>query len=260
MSRTIVSGLLVALLVVTAGCVGGGPGAAPDAGSMDGGGSDGGSGGGDGGDAVSIVENRTAALREAGSYTSVWRMQSLEDGEVVGETAYVTALNYGAERYSFEMRTTQDGETRTSAAAYYADGRSYQRIGEGEEATYASSAADFDTISQVDRAAFVSSSGSLDSFSFAGTETYDGVRVRRYVMDETAPWLAAQQQSDGEIRWTDFSYEVLVDDQGLVRSEHWSGAGVDDAGTKKAVEFTYELSGVGSTDVTEPVWLDQARA
>lgn len=271
MLRTIVPGLLVALLVVTAGCVGGGgPDSTPEPGAVDDGGDGGGAdaSGADGGgvDAsgaageVALVENRTAALLEAGSYTSVWQLRTTEDGTLVGELSYTTALDYEAQRYSFEMTATSEGETRTSLASYYADGRSYQRLGGGEDVTYTSADGEFDAVAQFGRSASVYGVGTLEDFKRAGTETYDGVRVTRYVMEERASWLAAQQQTDAEVRWTDFTYEVLVDDDGLVRSERWTGTGVDDEGTEHTVEFSYALTGVGSTDVAEPAWLDEARS
>lgn len=273
MIRTSIPGLFVVLLVVTAGCLGGGtPDAAPtvdsSGGGVDSGGSagsgDGGAAGGDGGvtsgDAATLVENRTAALMEAGSYTSVWRMRTLEDGAQVGEMAYTTKVDYANERFSFETKSTSEGKTRTSLASYFADGKAYQRIGEGDGATYASSDAAFGTVARPGQTAYVSAAGDLEEFTLAGTETFDGVRVKRYEMKKAAPWLAAQRGTDGEIRWTDFSYAVLVDERGLVRSERWQGTGVDDAGTKKTIEFTYELTGVGRTEVPEPAWLDRARA
>lgn len=254
MLRRTAFGLVVVLLVVTAGCVGGNsdPGPISDT-------SEGGAGGdsGDGG-AAALVENRTAALEAAGSYTSVWRMRTYEDGAQVSEMAYETAMDYANQRYGFEMRSTSEGTTRTSAASYYADGTSYQRLGEGEDAQYMANDVPFGQVAKSGRAAFVAMSGDLDGFTRTGTETFDGVGVTRYEMGSTAPWLSGQGQ-DG-VQWTDFSYVVLVDDQGLVRSERWTGTGVDDAGVERSVEFTYELTGVGSTEVPEPAWLDLARA
>lgn len=253
MLRTTLPLLFVVLLVATAGCLGGGtPVTAPDGGANDGGDAT--------GEAATLAENRTAALVAAGSYTSTWRMRSSEDGRVVGEMRYVTALDYANRRYNHEMAVADGTESRTTLASYHADGRTFQRIGDGDEATYTSSDAGFDAVAASGRTAMVSTVGDLDDFTFVGTETYDGVRVSRYELRDVTPWIAAQAADDAEVRWSDFSYEVLIDDQGLVRSERWQGTGVDDAGVEHAIEFTYELTGVGSTDVAEPGWLAEAAA
>lgn len=266
MRHTKLPSLFVVLLLVTAGCLGGGAGAdttpAADAsGSSSGSGGD--SGGNGGGDAAnsgdgSLVENRTAALIDAGSYTSIWRMESFEDGAQVSEMAYTTKIDYENERFSFQMKSTNDGETRTATTMYYADGKAYQKFGEGDDASMMSNEAEFGTVAHPRQMAFVSSSGDLSDFSYAGTETFNGVTVKRYEMDKVAPWISAQQQSDGEVKWTDFSYVVLVDEQGLVRSEYWEGNGVDDSDTKVTIKFSYEVTDVGSTQIAEPSWLDEA--
>lgn len=261
MSRYVVSGLAVVLLVITAGCFGGGsvpsvPAAGGD-GADDAGGTDAPAGGTSGG--VELVENRTAALQDAGSYTTEWRMQGVEDGNVVGGMVYTTKVDVAAERSSFGMEVIQDGEVDTSMETYHADGVTYQRMGDEGEVSYASSAGEFTPNALFDREAYVYGGG-LDEFTFAGTQTYDGVRVERYVMEKQASWLEAQQQADEDLEWTEFTYEVLVDEQGLVRSESWRGEGVDDDGVTKVIEFSYTLTGVGSTHVAEPAWIDDARA
>lgn len=179
MLRSTVLGAFVVLLVVTAGCPGDGSTAPPVAGTDGGGGGDGGSD-----EAATVVENRTAALAAAGRYTSTWRIRSGEDGAIVGGIGYVTATDYANERYSFGTTITNGAEVRTAVASYYADGREYQRIGDGDPAAYASSE---------------------DEPTRSSTRT-GGVRLRR----------------------------------------------------GRPGEFTYGLTGVGSTDVAEPAWFAEA--
>jgi len=259
MKRT-VSVLAVALLVVLAGCSGGGSPGATTADSGDGG-SDGttqgaGDGSSDSGD-VSFVDDREAALKSAGSYTSVWRMTSTR-GDETREMAYTTKLDYENERYDFEMVTTTDGVTENAAESFFADGVSYSRFGEGEDAQYSSNAYEFSNIVPGGQIGFVASSHDLSDFSYEGTETFDGVQVERYEMTQAATWLSGSGGGQSDVKWTDFSYVVLVDDRGLVRSETWTGNGVTGDGVDVSIEYTYELTAVGSTTIPDPSWLENA--
>jgi hypothetical protein len=252
MAHRYVPVLFVALLVVTAGCLGGG---GPPAGPQSGGGS----GGGGGADAATLVGNQTAALLEAGSYTTSWRLQSTEDGEVVSELAYTTAIDLDAERFHFTSTIGADEGSRTASESFYADGTNYQRFGSGEDVGYVQTEGTFGTTAQYGRSPAITGTGDLSEFTRSGTETVDGVQVTRYVLEERASWVAGQLQADEDVRWTDFTYEVLVDGDGLVRSERWTSGGVDDDGVAHAVQYTYTVTGVGSTDVPDPDWLDDAR-
>lgn len=254
MNRT-VSVVAVALLVVLAGCAGGGSSSATTTepaggGSPDGDTTNGSSNAGD----VTFVDDRAAALEAAGSFTSVWQMRSTR-GDESNEMAYVTKLDYQNERYNFVVLSTSDGVTVNTAENFYADGTSYQRFGEGSDAQYSSNSMNFSNIAPSGQVGFVASSQDLSDFSYAGTETFDGVTVKRYEMSKAATWLAGQGGSDGDVQWTDFSYVVLVDANGLVRSEHWTGKGVTDDSVDVSIEYTYELTDVGSTAIPDPSWL-----
>ena len=195
MYRRVSSVLAVVLLVIAAGCVGGLDGAGADEGGD--GASDGADGeGGDGSDGASgdgpsasgdaaLVENRTALLRAAGSYTSVWEMRFTEDGALAGRTTYTSAVDYAGERTNFRMEMVGDGETRTDYETYYADGERYQRIGDGDEATYSVGEFEFSPDTSLFSAeAQIYGAGELDEFDAAGTETFDGVTVTRYERTE----------------------------------------------------------------------------
>jgi hypothetical protein len=261
MIRRIVPIVLVSLLVVLAGCTGAGGG---DGGDGDEGvttsepaaPSDGGSAGdGD----VALVENRTAALRAAGSYTSVWKMESSSEGEVVGGMTYTHAVDYENERSRFSMLMTNEGEVSNDHETFHADGVTYARYGAGEDATYQVNEAPFaPENAPFSVQSYVADGEDLSDFTAVGAETYDGVSVTRYERTDRPNWVAAQG-ADDEFTWTEFTYTVLVDEDGLVRSESWGGEGVDDGGVRHTMEFSYSLTDVGSTSVEEPDWIEAAR-
>lgn len=250
--------VLVSLLVVLAGCSGVG-GGDPAEGTTTGpaAGGDGTTVGGEGD--VSLVENRTAALMEAGSYTGLWEMEFAEDGAVVGTTSYTHAVDYENERSSFGMVMANDGEVTNDYETYHADGTTYARYGASDEATYQVAQAAFapeNTLFAVQ--SYVADADDLSAFDAVGTETYDGVTVTRYERTDRPSWVSAQGAED-DFTWEEFTYTVLVDEDGLVRSESWGGEGVTEDGVTRTITFTYSLTVVGSTTVEEPDWIDAAR-
>lgn len=269
MSRRLGTAVLVALIVITAGCLGipGGDAPASEPSEADDGGTDegvvgngGGAGDTDGGTADgAVVANRTAALAAAGSYTSTWRMTVTEDGTVTGETAYVTAIDTTTERSHFRATQTSDGVSTDGWELYYADGVSYSRYGAGEDETYGVTEGVFTGTALFDGTRYVTDSDDLDGFDRAGTETFDGVTVTRYTLTERPAWVAAGQMTEGEIQWTEFTFEVLVDGDGVVRQETWTSTGIDEQDVTHTVEFYSAVTGVGTTTVEEPDWVGTAR-
>ena len=258
MTRRIVQAVLLSLLVVLAGCSalggGDGDGATNTTPAADPGGEPAGSGD------VVLVENRTAALEAAGGYTGVWQMESSRDGELVGRTTYTHAVDYENERSSFTMVMASEGEVSNDYESFHADGVSYTRYGAGEEATYQTNDAAFapgNTLFSVQ--SYVTDADDLSEFAAVGTESYDGVTVTRYERTDRPTWVSAQG-SGGEFTWTEFTYTVLVDENGLVRSESWGGEGVDADGVSQTIAFSYSLTDVGSTVVEEPDWITAAQA
>jgi len=241
--------VIVGLLVVLAGCVGG-------SGTSNTGGEPDNSATGD----VTLVENRTAALLDAGGYTSTWEMKYTNEDEGTGSTTYTHAVDYENQRSSFEMQVTDQDEVTNAFTNFYVDGVSYVRYGEGDEATYSASESLFtpeNTMFPVEST--ITSASDLTEFSAVGTETYDGITVTRYERTDQPDWIAPQATGT-EFTWTEFTYVVLVDTDGLVRYENWSGEGVDEAGTETTMTFSYSLTGVGSTVIEDPNWLTIADA
>ena len=250
MNRQIVAPVIVVTFVILAGCVGGSSDLTSQSPTDADDGSDG---------DVTLVENRTAALMAAGSYTAVWQMSFLNASEGESWLTYTNAVNFDDERSTFDMRTASDGVESTAYESFQGDGVSYTRYGTGEDATYSVRDAPFTPTNTLFPVESYVSSGGLSEFSAAGTETYDGVTVTRYERTDRPAWIG-QQGSDAEITWTEFSYVVLVDADGLVRYESWGAEGVDADDGEHGMAFSYALTGVGSTAVDDPDWLGAADA
>ncbi len=240
-------------VVSLAGCTG----ALPSTDDLDGG-DDGDGDGADGTDGVELVDDPDAVLAEAGSYTTTWTTRTTEDGALVSETVFTSAVNVDAERALFGVRVTEDGETRTAMETFHADGTTYQRTGQGDDASYTVREAPFEEDASFGfGGSSLYSAGDLDEVDYEGTETFDGVEVHRYELDERTPWLTGGERADADVEFTEFSYVVLVDEDGLVRSESWEATGTDEDGTEVTVEFSYTVTDVGSTTVEDPEWLDE---
>ncbi|WP_164471635.1 DUF7537 family lipoprotein [Halosimplex salinum] len=253
---------MVGVVVLVAGCAGGpsldgdDPAEAADGGSGDAGDAAGGDGDSAG---ASVAENRTALLVEAGSYTSYWQMRATEDGVVTSETTYTNAVDYDRKRTAFSARMASADSVQMDYETYHADGRTYQRQGEGDDATYSVVDGEFRPGASVAMTTNVDDADDLAEFTNEGTETHEDVTVTRYVRTQEPSWLANRAETDSNLTWTEFRFTVLVDEDGLVRSEGWEAEGVDEDGSTYVMSFTYALSNVGSTAVEEPAWAANAR-
>lgn len=278
--------LLVAFLLILAGCSGspGGPvatdTATPDAPASDGSsgsngddasGSNDGDGGsndgdGDGGDAdesLSLTDPE-AALRSAGSFTATWRYSGTDATGVEGAVSYTYRADLDAERAYVSVTTDQDGETTTGFETFTADGVTYTQFGSDDEVFYqAQPQEDLDVLSaSLARTAVYGSD--TDGLEKVGTETYDGVRVDRYQLSaaDSAMWagLGTTGTEPGDLAEFEVDYVVLVDADGLARYESWTFTGTTNDGQAVNGAWEYTLSDVGSTTVDDPGWLDDAKA
>lgn len=267
--------LLVAVLVVLAGCAGGG-GATPDAGDADGESSGTGSGSevGDGsssgtnrestGDAVDgtiELSDPERHLREAGSVTVTWSYAGLGANGVETEVTREFYADLEAGR-SYTVTSAGDGE---SVEQFVADGVTYLRTGTGDTATHAAYEGSTDVIATAVSLSQARAYGTNDDMAFAGAETFDGVSVDRYELSAANEALilagsAAAAESADEMEVTSFEYVVLVDEDGLSRYESWSFTGRTGDGAEVRGSWEYSLTAVGSTAVDDPDWLADARA
>lgn len=270
--------IVVAVLLLTAGCLGGGGGDGDaDAGGSGDGAADGSSGGGqsDGGSSDASDEEFELAdseqqLRNAGSFTVVWTYRGVDERGVETEVTREFAADLEAERSLTSISSVVDGESDSGTMQqFFADGRTYVRSGSDDSPTYFSYEQESqDVVATAIALSQARAYGADDDLDFAGTETFDGVSVQRYELSETDSQLiqagsaagVAAGGSSGDMTITDFHYTVLVDGDGLSRFESWSFTAESDDGTKVSGEWEYSLTKVGSTTVDDPEWLAEAQA
>ncbi|MEF8779152.1 MAG: hypothetical protein V5A46_00565 [Haloferacaceae archaeon] len=259
--------LSVAVLVLLAGCAGGGGIASDPAGDGTAEGDDSGDGEGDAAvDAESFeLSDPEAALRDAGSFTVAWTYAGVD---AAGRESAVTREFYAdvaAERsYTVTSSTTDGQPDGGTTEQFVAGGVTYFRSGTGDAATYTSYEGSTDVLGAAIALSQARAYGSNDDMTFVGTETFDGVGVDRYELPDAGRALilagSTAASSPDDLRITDFEYVVLVDGNGLSRYESWSFSGVADDGTEVRGSWEYALTGVGSTAVDDPDWLEEARA
>ncbi|MFY4812883.1 DUF7537 family lipoprotein [Haloarcula sp. AONF1] len=246
--------VLVVSLIVLAGCLGGGGPATGDGADAD----DGGAAPADRDDFSVAATDRL--LRDAGSFTATWSYSTTEAGETATITnAYQVDLRTNR---SLETFTMSGPEARTDFETFVADGSAYTRYETDGESFYQVRPQDDTSFqSAVDRGTL--SYESVDDAQLVGTETFDGVTVDRYEYADLSTWRqigAGAFGSGGNVTVTDFTVVILVDSNGLARQTAWTLTGETDDGETVSVEWRYEITGVGSTDVPDPDWLDEARA
>lgn len=260
--------LAVAVLVLLAGCTDGMGPAAPPSGTGGGGGGDGGSdsadGTGDSADSAGFTAtDREQALRDAGSYTTTWAYGGTgPDGER-GGLSVTQAVDLESQR----ALTSHNGSTGEAWQQFYAEETTYYRYLSGGEEVYTTSPGEIDLLatSLTSRGLYDATGG--DGLVNRGQETYDGVQVTRYELDDSAslPWTAAVAAGAGgsdpdSLREVDWTYTLLVDGDGLIRYESWGWTGTTNDDRTVSYEYEYSITGVGSTSVADPEWLEAAKA
>lgn len=210
-------------------------------------------------DGAAAVGDPAAILATAGSYTATWRYTLAEGAATTQTQEFVVAVDRVANR-SFERSLTTDGTDTIAYERYSADGASYLKYGEGDEAYYRSGPQDTTVIADPMTDA---DPGDLSEFTHVGTEQFDGVTVDRYEYADPLLWrsyAAGTMGGTDNVTVTDFRLVVLVDRDGLARSTSWEVTGEGADGTPITSAWAYEITKVGATVVQEPAWLDAARA
>jgi hypothetical protein len=248
--------LLLAVAMLTAGCLGGG--------------AEGGASASDpAGDAETDADgpdltDPETALRDAGSFTVSWRYTGVDASGVGTEVRHDYYADLRAERSLSVTSSRRDGQPDGGASEQFvADGTTYIRTGPATAPTYGSYPGTADVVGT---AVGLSQARAYDDeMANRGTETFDGVRVTRYELTEASSQLiqtgsTASDGSAGVTEITDFHYVVLVDADGVSRYESWSFTGRTAENQQVNGEWEYSLTGVGSTTVQDPDWLAAAKA
>jgi hypothetical protein len=258
-SRTL--SLFVIVMVVLAGCAGGGDVApngdteTPSGETVD--------GDRDDAEAFSLGDTEQT-LREAGSFTVTWQYTGVDRNGIETDVTREFYADLGAERSHTVIATGDGGDDSVTSEQFVANGVTYARTGSGDAASYAVYEGTTDVVGTAIALSQARAYGADDDLAYRGSETFDGVAVDRYELSAASSALiragGVAAGSADEFELTDFEYTVLVDEDGLSRYEAWSFAGRTPDGETVSGEWTYSLTGVGSTTVPDPEWLAEAQA
>ncbi|WP_336338078.1 DUF7537 family lipoprotein [Haloarcula brevis] len=268
---------LVVLLTATAGCTGllgseQGPGGTTTATtSAD---ANGPAPGSSGFDAAAVERGHFATLSDSSFTTSLsFRLSTVRDGE--NRSVFINrtvAVDRESGRSLSTGELVQPNGDALVTTTYTADGTTTERrvLARGDEdlTDYRTASAPYDGQVQpvndsgvIDRSLLQSLGADID-WTYAGTETVDGVAVSRFeasggditgfAADDA---VSANVSANGTV--DSASAAVLVDGDGVVRSFHYRVTTERD-GQPVTVTLSLSVSRVGDTTVTEPDWLSEA--
>lgn len=233
---------ILALLVVTAGCV-----AAPGAGDPSGSALDDTTP-----DAASVAAAHERALDAAGSYTYEAEASATVDGESAGSSSLSAAVDRPADRTLVET-----GSVLGPVVTYVENGTAYQRIG-AEEPQYRTLEIDATAgeVVSTDVAPVVRN----HTFEANGSTTVAGEQVSTYEAHATGSNATLQTDLGEGVTVESVEVTLAVRDDGLIVRQHITAA-ISFAGDERDGTFTRTVtySDVGTTDVTTPDWIEDAR-
>ena len=242
--------MLVALLVLTAGCSAGGL-----LGSDDGNG-DNGSGdiepyteSGDELTGEMLNQSHIDAIQAAGSYTLEANVSlSGEDSSLVQDARGRIDLD-NDKQYVVQFASIFGNQT---TYRYTANGTTYERVvPEDGETQYRTNEDGTITEPSVN-------TDNIDAFEWEqqGTETHEGVGVTRYEATGVANYTALPTSPE-EGNVTDVSATLLVSEDGVMH-EYVVEYTQENGDSSQSVSLRYAATDVGSTTVEEPDWTDEA--
>jgi hypothetical protein len=271
MAKRVIVPLIVAVLLMTAGCLGGGgPGtdaattATTSPGDVE---------SASGADTDSAADTGTEsapgdewnlsepirALQDAGSFTATWTWRA-NDGTETGTIELRQTVDLANER-SHLTSTTVDGDGEFVMEYFYADGVQYTRIISDDpdsESMYVATESEFESNTMLYDRGYAYDASDLEEWSSEGVTTYDGVSVRKYAYTGDDLWIGTSAWEDEEFQVTDVTFEMLVDRDGVARYQKYYVEGVTEEGSTEWFEWEYTVTNVGSTTVDDPEWLDEA--
>lgn len=210
-------------------------------------------------DTDSILAAHTEALDGAGSYTTNATIAINGSGPVSGTQSVSYLVDSGSDEAM--LRQTFQG---ASVVQYTAGNTTYLRQTQGGNATYRVASEPygdgFQALTPVNtsQAANLAGLGSVlgnVTYQQAGSATVDGVAVTRY--EASGSDAINLGNSPGNV--TAFESTLAVaDDSGVVRTLTFT-ISIEQQGQTQEQDIEVTTSGVGSTTVPEPDWLDEAR-
>ncbi|MGB9965148.1 hypothetical protein [Halobacterium sp. CBA1126] len=251
--RKQIAAVAVAALLVFAGCSAGGDGGATTAPETNGATADGEPVYDSPLDAATVAENHESVVRDAGTFTLTTTLtQSQGDRSSTRESS--TALNVDSGAY-FSNRTVG---TRNVQQFGYGNGTAFQRVTAGGQTQYMvlQQSPNVSQLTSAQLSLFVG----LFNFSHAGTESVDGTETDVYEasgvedLNESAPGFAGLDVENV----SSIDAHVRITDEGLVKQFGYSLT-LSTGSSEASVSTDQRYVDVGSTSVSEPAWLDDAR-
>lgn len=259
LSRATVGSVLVALLLLTAGCNGGStnttapPSTTSPAGTTTPGGTtttpgdafpEGYSQNGITGDAATLIDGHYATLNDT-SYT----VDYLVDRQGQGEQG-----TYQVDHAAGEAYARQVPSGRPAIEAYTGDrgGTVYQAVLEPGNVSYQQGSLSFAAFHSRSRPAIAIQSFEFVNWTYDGTTTENGTELLVYTVSGID---TSERGNIDPARVSNLSGRMAVTREGRIVDLRWS-ATVDDG---SSVVYEYSLSDIGGTTVSEPGWLSEAQ-
>jgi hypothetical protein len=199
-----------------------------------------------------LLDSHSITLVNAGSYTA-------EVSTSENSTATTTAAEVNLTAQSKYERLTTITESSSFTLETYRESESntvYTKVGSAESASYTSEAAAGNFTADSIAEPYLITDVQYQQF---GTETINGTTVQRYVANDVDSLSVQSDGWDGPIV-TNISSTVLVDtDRGLLYEIDAQYTVQTSSGAERTVSYAVTYSDVGSTNVTEPTWLSNAR-
>jgi hypothetical protein len=204
-------------------------------------------------DAATVADNHESAIRDAGTFT----LESTSN-QSQGDQSFSVTSSVAADVSTGEYFSEQNASNRLVQTYGYGNGTAYQRVQFSGETQY--------MIPQQSPNASQLASGDLKSFvnafefEHAGTESVDGTTTHVY---EASGFESLNQSAPGfgdldEENVTSIDARVYVTGDGLVKQFEY-GLTVDTEQGEASIAIEQRYVEVGSTNVEQPPWLDDAR-
>jgi hypothetical protein len=202
---------------------------------------------------LDVLDDQAATVRELGSYTLERDRIVRVDGRVGTFTNRTFRVNWSTGTRLERTRRLRAGETNASSVSVYRDGGTYleRRVSPEGGTVYR----DPDGRDPVEIAPLVlrSVAGDVAEIDLErnGTTTFDGETVTRYTA------FGVGNAPPGESDVVDYRATVLLED-GLVRAVSIRMIQSGDERPRVVTRFRTTLSGIGTTTVERPGWVDEA--